>query len=93
MNKSLTDYLEKNKDSIAKKVTAKEIEVVNNIFEQQNDYIYGKMTLCPNNKCFASLKSKLVNKIQKTKNLKCSYCNEPINAKDIISIVFHFKKI
>jgi len=92
-NKFLADYLGQNKNNIAQKVTAKEIEIINSIFEQKNDYIYGKIALCPNNKCFASLKSRFLGKIQKNKDLKCSYCNQVIKSEEIINITFQFKKV
>ncbi len=89
----LANYLEKNKGKIAKKVAAKEIEILNDKIKQLDDFIYEEIILCPNNKCHASLKSKFINKLHKNKDLQCPYCNNIVNAKDIINITFQFKKI
>jgi len=90
---SLTDYLEKNKEDIAKKVTAKDIEIIDKKIERLDNYIKEEITLCPNDKCFASLKAKFINNLKRKNNLECPYCNEMINNKDIINITFQFKKI
>ena len=91
-NTLLANFLENNKNNIAKKVAAIDIEIVNKNIDKLENYILGELKMCPNDKCYATLKSNFIDNLKKNKVLKCPYCNKIVNNEDIINITFQFKK-
>jgi len=85
---TLTDYLkrfvERHKDEISEKVTAKRLEIVQKDIEAQTGGVKGELKICPNKICSASLK-KL--------GSECPYCKKKLKDDQIKKLEFQFKKI
>ena len=79
----LKNFIEKHKDAISEKVTAKNIEFVAGDLEIIEASIKGELKICPNKDCSASLK-----KVSKN----CPYCNGALKEEEVNKIDFHFKK-
>ncbi|MFX1316112.1 MAG: isoleucine--tRNA ligase [Promethearchaeota archaeon] len=92
-SKYLKEYLEKNKEFIVDKVSAKSIEVLFDDLKQEKDKVFAKLNICPNKECSASLKENLISKFKKTTELKCPYCNSTLKKDNIKIITFNFKKL
>ncbi len=89
----LNKYLEKNKELISDKVSAKELEILLDDLTQENGKIFAKLNICPNKECSASLKDNIISKLKKKVALNCPYCNSAIKEDTINSITFNLKKI
>ncbi|MFX0048951.1 MAG: isoleucine--tRNA ligase [Candidatus Hermodarchaeota archaeon] len=88
----LEGFLKKSKDSISEKVTAKKLEIIRDELEEEKDYVYGKLYLCPNQECSATLKDNIFSKLKKSKSMKCPHCNINLSDKNIKKITFNFVK-
>ncbi|MCK4688483.1 MAG: class I tRNA ligase family protein, partial [Candidatus Lokiarchaeota archaeon] len=89
----LKKYLEKNKELISYKVSAKELEILLDDLTQENGKVFAKLNICPNKECSASLKDNIISKLKKKVALNCPYCNSAIKEDTINSITFNFKRI
>ncbi len=89
----LNKYLEKNKELISDKVSAKKLEILLDDLTQENGKVFAKLNICPNKECSASLKDKIISKLKKKVALNCPYCNSAIKEDTINSITFNLKKI
>ncbi|MFX1408979.1 MAG: isoleucine--tRNA ligase [Promethearchaeota archaeon] len=89
----LKEYLGKSKQIISDKVSAKGIKILLDNLKQEKDKVFGKLNICPNKDCSASLKENLLSKFKKTTELKCPYCDSTLREDNIKSITFNFKKI
>jgi hypothetical protein len=88
----LKDYIEQNKENIVEKVTAKKFEVETNDLKAVENKIFGKLNICPNKECSASLRDKLVAKLKKQNDVNCPYCNTKISEDTLKRITFNFKR-
>ncbi|MFX1323276.1 MAG: isoleucine--tRNA ligase [Promethearchaeota archaeon] len=89
----LNKYLEKNKELISDKVSAKELEILLDDITQENSKVFAKLYICPNKECSASLKDNIISKLKKKVALNCPYCHSAIKEDTIKSITFNLKKI
>ena len=90
--KYLNDYINMGKDHISEKVTATNFEIVNNDLNDTKEEVYGKLFVCPNKKCCATLKEKLALKLERQDDVKCPHCETPLKAGDLKNISFQFKR-
>jgi len=88
----LKEYIEKNKDTISDKVTAKNLEISFGDLIKDKDKVIGTLNICPNKDCSASLKDKVISKLKDSVELNCPYCNINLKESDIKLIEFQFKK-
>ncbi len=88
----LKEYIEKNKDTISDKVTAKNLEICLGDLTKEKDKVIGTLNICPNKDCSASLKDKVISKLKNKVELNCPYCNINLKESDIKLIEFQFKK-
>lgn len=91
--KYLNKYIEKNKELIADKVSAKELEILLDDVPQENGKVHAVLNICPNRECSASLKGNVIAKLKKKDSVNCPYCNSPLKEDTIKSITFNFAKI
>ena len=84
---TLTDYLkqfiERHKDAISEKVTAKKLEIVQKEIESEKGSVMGDLKICPNKFCCATLKKV---------STECPYCKEKLNIDQINKVEFQFKR-
>jgi len=88
----LETYLKKSKDSISEKVTAKSLEIIKGELNEEKDFVYGKLPICPNQECSATLKYNIYAKLKKTKDIKCPHCNANLSDESIKSLSFSFAR-
>ena len=88
----LRGYIEKNKDNIVEKVTAKSFKAEVNDLKAEDGKIFGKLSICPNKECSASLRDNLVSKLKKNKQGKCPHCDTLLTEDNVKTIVFNFIK-
>jgi valyl-tRNA synthetase len=88
----LKEYIEQNKENIVEKVTAKSFQVETNDLKAENNKIFGKLNICTNKECSASLRDNLVSKLKKQKDVNCPYCNTRISEDSIKTITYNFKR-
>ncbi|MFX1356568.1 MAG: class I tRNA ligase family protein, partial [Promethearchaeota archaeon] len=89
----LKDYLGKFKESISEKVTAKTLEIGNELITKQDKYVYGVLNICSNKECSASLKDNILARFKKKQKVKCPYCDTALSEDKIKTISFSFKKV
>ena len=89
----LKKYIEKMKEYILEKVTAKELEIIDMKFSEEKDKVFGKLKLCPNKECTASLKENVLKNLNKKPKLYCPYCNAEIKKDNIKEIFFNYLKV
>ncbi|MFW9818366.1 MAG: isoleucine--tRNA ligase, partial [Candidatus Thorarchaeota archaeon] len=70
----LTEYIEQNKENIIEKVTAKSFKVESSKLKAENSEIFGKLNICPNKECSASLRDNLVSKLKIQKQVNWPSC-------------------
>ncbi|TXT54741.1 MAG: Isoleucine--tRNA ligase [Promethearchaeota archaeon] len=90
---SLRKELENDKEEIASKVSADEIEIELDKLEEKPEFIYNEINLCPNEKCHASLKVNIMKKVEDNRDVNCPYCGETLKHEDIIDVSFQFKRL
>jgi len=88
----LEGYLKKSKDSISEKVTAKSLEIIKGELKEEKDQVYGKLHICPNQECSATLKDNIFVKLNKSKDVKCPHCNANLSDENIKKITFNFAR-
>jgi len=88
----LKEYIEKNKDTISDKVTAKKLEISLGDLSKDKEKVTGTLNICPNKDCSASLKENIILKLRNKIEINCPYCNFNLKESDIKSIEFQFKK-
>jgi isoleucyl-tRNA synthetase len=88
----LKRYINKNRDAITDKVTAQKLEIVDEELPKDEGKVFGKLNLCPNNACSASLKENIITKLEKRNDLICPYCKTKLEMNKIKAITFNFKK-
>ena len=91
-DKSLAGFLSQNKDAISEKVTAKKLDIIRSELNEEKDHVYGKLHVCPNQECLATLKENLLAKLKKTKEVKCPHCNANLSKENIKTITFSFTR-
>ena len=89
----LKKYLEKNKQIIADKVTAKKLEIILGTISEEKIEVSGKLSICANQDCSASLKDNIISKLVKNQKAKCPYCNSELDNESIQHLIFSFKRI
>lgn len=92
-NELLVKALKEDKQEIAGKVSAENIEITDGDIEEKDDYVSNEIKLCPNEKCYASLKSNIIQKVEAQKNINCPYCGEPLKDSSIFDVKFQFKRL
>jgi hypothetical protein len=90
--KHLEKLISIGKGTIADKVTATELKVLNDDLKESDGMVYGKLNVCPNPDCCATLKDNFSNRLKKQKSINCPHCNVVIKQGDLKSISFQFKK-
>ena len=88
----LKRYLEKYQDSISEKVTAKTLELSNQLLTKQDKFVHGTLNICSNIECSASLKDNVLSKFKKKAKVLCPYCDTKLEQKQIKKITYKFKK-
>ena len=73
-------------------MTATKFEVVSEDLKEKKEEVHGKLFVCPNKKCCATLKEKLALKLEKQDDVKCPHCGTPLKAVDLKVISFQFKR-
>ncbi|MFX1311026.1 MAG: isoleucine--tRNA ligase [Promethearchaeota archaeon] len=89
----LKEYIEKNKEHILEKVTARDLEIIDEKFSEEKDKVFGKLNICPNKDCVASLKENILTKLQKKAIVNCPYCNAELNEGNIKEVSFCYVKV
>ena len=89
----LEGYLNNNKDSISEIVTAKHLDIVKGELKEEDGKVYGKLPICPNQECSATLKDNIFVKLKKDKDTKCPHCNANLSDENIKKITFNFARI
>ena len=90
--KYLQDYINMGKENITEKVTATNFEIVNEDLKEKKEDVYGKLFVCPNKKCCATLKEKIALKLEKEDDVKCPHCETPLKDGNLKVISFQFKR-
>ena len=88
----LNKYLNKNKDLISEKVSASNLNIINENLQKEKGKVFDQLHICPNKECSASLKDNIVSQFKKQSEVKCPYCEKKIKEKDIKLIEFEFKR-
>jgi isoleucyl-tRNA synthetase len=88
----LMKYVEEDKNLVADKVTAEEFNVLNRELEEEENKVYGKLLICPNKECSASLKENIIAKLKKKADVKCPYCDTIIKPATLKTITYSFSK-
>ncbi|MFX1588680.1 MAG: class I tRNA ligase family protein, partial [Promethearchaeota archaeon] len=88
----LKQYLEKHKDSISEKVSAKTLKLSNQLLTKQDKFVHGTLNICSNKECSASLKDNVISKFKKKATVQCPYCDTKLEEKQIKKITYKFKK-
>jgi len=89
----LNDYIKKNRDTISDKVTVQDLEIIDGKLPQDEERVFGKLNLCPNSNCSASLKENIITKLEKDNDINCPYCGTKLKMDNIRPITFSFLKI
>ena len=90
--KYLTDFINMGKDNISEKVTATNFEIVNEDLKEKKGEVYGKLFVCPNKECCATLKDNIALKIKKQNDVKCPHCETSLKDRNLKVIIFQFKR-
>jgi len=90
--KYLQDYINMGKENITEKVTATNFEIVNEDLKEEKETVFGKLFVCPNKKCCATLKEKIALKLEKQDDVKCPHCEILLKDGDLKVISFQFKR-
>ncbi|MCJ7650136.1 MAG: DUF5915 domain-containing protein, partial [Candidatus Lokiarchaeota archaeon] len=90
--KYLKDYIDMGKESISEKVTATKFEIVNEDLKEKKEEVFGKLFVCPNKKCCATLKDNIALKLKKQDDVKCPHCETPLKDGNLKVITFQFKR-
>jgi valyl-tRNA synthetase len=89
----LKNYMQNNETSISDKVSAHELEVkIGNSLESDTE-ASGRLTICSNRQCSASLKNNIVAKLEEKPCTTCPYCNTNLTKDNIKNITFKFLKL
>jgi isoleucyl-tRNA synthetase len=88
----LEAYLNNNKDSISEIVTATHLDIVKGELKEDNNKVYGKLPICPNQECSAILRDNIFEKLKKKKEVKCPHCNANLSDNNINKITFNFAR-
>ncbi|MHA2289341.1 MAG: class I tRNA ligase family protein [Promethearchaeota archaeon] len=88
----LEGYINNNKDSISEIVTAKQIDIIKGELKEDENKVYGKLPICPNQECSATLKDNIYEKLKKNKEVKCPHCNISLSDENIKNITFNFER-
>jgi isoleucyl-tRNA synthetase len=89
----LEEYLNNNKDSISEIVNAKHLDITKGELKEEEGKVYGKLPICPNQECSATLKDNIFAKLKKDKEVKCPHCNANISNENIKKITFNYARI
>ncbi|MFW9772583.1 MAG: isoleucine--tRNA ligase [Candidatus Thorarchaeota archaeon] len=89
----LKNYIERNEKVITEKVTAHILGVKQESLEKINDEVFGRLNICANKACSASLKENVISKLKKNDQINCPYCNTQLTENNIKSIFYTFLKI
>jgi len=90
--KYLQDYINMGKENITEKVTATNFEIVNEDLKEEKEAVHGKLFVCPNKKCCATLKEKIALKLETQDDVKCPHCETLLKDGDLKVISFQFKR-
>ncbi|MFX0166496.1 MAG: isoleucine--tRNA ligase [Promethearchaeota archaeon] len=89
----LKNYIERNKEMLSDRVTAKNLEIKLGDLTKEKDEILGVLNICSNKDCSASLKENTLSKLKKNIEISCPYCNKDLKEDNINLIKFKFFKI
>jgi aspartate carbamoyltransferase regulatory subunit len=73
-------------------VSAKNVDLKAGEIAKEGEGSYGKIYICPNKGCSASLKDNITSRFSKQKDVMCPYCNSTLEEGNIKSITFSFIK-
>ena len=90
--KQLEKLVSIGKSTISDKVTATELNIKSEELKKSEGLVYGKLNVCPNPDCCATLKDNFATRLKKQKSVNCPHCNIVIKDGDLRSISFQFKK-
>jgi valyl-tRNA synthetase len=89
----LKTFIEKYYDFLADKVSAEKLDIFEGDLTDVKNQVLGKLNVCQNRKCLASLKDNILKRLKKESGLSCPHCNSNLKQDDLNSISFSFKKI
>ena len=89
----IKNFIESNKNLISDKVSALDLDLTLSELEEQESFVFGKINICPNDNCLASLKENLITKLKKNQNLSCPHCNTRLSEVNIRKITFNFARV
>ena len=69
------------------------IQWYSNYTSEEKDKVFGKLNICPNKDCTASLKENILTKLQKKVIVNCPYCNAELNEGNIKEVSFNYVKV
>jgi len=69
------------------------IQWYSNYTSEEKDKVFGKLNICPNKDCTASLKENILTKLQKKAIVNCPYCNAELNEGNIKEVSFNYVKV
>ena len=88
----LREYLKETREKVTEKINAKTFEILTDKITEEKDLVFGKLNICPNRECTATLKENIIAKLQKKSKVQCPYCKIELQKESINSITFSFKK-
>ena len=88
----LSDFLKKYQDLISVKTNVETLKIISGELSKEEGKVFGKLNICPNHNCSASLKDNLILKLKKKSVLQCPYCRSDLSENNVKLITFNFKK-
>jgi len=88
----LKEYIETKRESISDKVSAKKFEVSSEELNEEEEKVFAKLYICPNNDCSASLKENINKRLKKDTEVLCPYCNTKLEEANLKTITYNYKR-
>ncbi|GAG10466.1 unnamed protein product, partial [marine sediment metagenome] len=80
------------KESISDKVSAKKFEVSSKELNEEKEKVFAKLYICPNKECSASLKENINQRLKKSAEVQCPYCNTKLEEANLKTITYNYKR-
>ncbi|MFX1388601.1 MAG: isoleucine--tRNA ligase, partial [Promethearchaeota archaeon] len=90
--KYLQDFIYKNRESLTNKINIENLDIISEDIIKQESNIIGRLNICSNKDCSATIKDNIILKLKKLKNIECPYCNSTLQKNTIKTISFEFEK-